>query len=575
MKGKKKLLLTSALSIVMCFCMIVGGTFALFTSESKVNVAVTSGKVEVNAVVQSLTTYSMDYDNAFDRITAAGQANFENGGVAIWDELNGSSLTLSKITPGDKAEIVILVENNSNVNVIYKADLKKDTSLDENGEPKDDSLFDALFINYYTCDGNQAEGSEQWEQVGYAMYGYDNLNGYGGSVWSELASSQNGTQNVEKVKIEIEFPNGNNETDNLYQNCGVSLLYSVQVLQGNAPIPANEYITTDDGLTISGDGTLVAVEEGTQEVVIPSNVTSISSRSFSECRDTLQTVTISESVTEIGQGTFSMCSALETVEIPASVTTIGNSAFWNCTSLETVTIADDSQITTIPSQAFEGCENLTEVNLPDTVTTIGNSAFSGTSLESFDFTNIETVGKNAFYSTNLTQVEIPAGVTTIGNSAFSGCENLTTFTIAEDSTASIGEYVLVNTKVEEITIPENVTLVAGAFRQVYNLKHVVFEGEVTVIKDFTFADCKEIETITFKANTTIPEIKAGGHAGSNANGTSAFRGLDAVTFIIPNCTDSRLDANGTYVMEKVGYEFKIGSTLYEYYTTITVVKSLA
>ena len=48
---KKKVLLTSILSIVMCLSLIAGATFALFTSESKVNIAVTSGNVEVVAYV--------------------------------------------------------------------------------------------------------------------------------------------------------------------------------------------------------------------------------------------------------------------------------------------------------------------------------------------------------------------------------------------------------------------------------------------------------------------------------------------------------------------------------------------
>ena len=39
----KKKLLSSLLSLVLCFTLVVGSTYALFTSESKVNVAVTAG----------------------------------------------------------------------------------------------------------------------------------------------------------------------------------------------------------------------------------------------------------------------------------------------------------------------------------------------------------------------------------------------------------------------------------------------------------------------------------------------------------------------------------------------------
>ena len=44
---RKNFIVSSILTIAMCVSMIVGSTFALFTSESKVNIAVSSGKVEV------------------------------------------------------------------------------------------------------------------------------------------------------------------------------------------------------------------------------------------------------------------------------------------------------------------------------------------------------------------------------------------------------------------------------------------------------------------------------------------------------------------------------------------------
>ena len=57
---KNKVLLTSILSISSCASLITGATFALFTSESKVNIAVTSGKVDVKATIDetSVETYS-------------------------------------------------------------------------------------------------------------------------------------------------------------------------------------------------------------------------------------------------------------------------------------------------------------------------------------------------------------------------------------------------------------------------------------------------------------------------------------------------------------------------------------
>ena len=44
---KKKVLLSSIATIALCFCLITGSTFALFTDTTEFNVAVTSGDVEI------------------------------------------------------------------------------------------------------------------------------------------------------------------------------------------------------------------------------------------------------------------------------------------------------------------------------------------------------------------------------------------------------------------------------------------------------------------------------------------------------------------------------------------------
>ncbi len=59
---KRRVLVMSLLTIALCFSLIFGATYALFTSESKVNIAVTSGKVNVEASVENLKIYSLDVE---------------------------------------------------------------------------------------------------------------------------------------------------------------------------------------------------------------------------------------------------------------------------------------------------------------------------------------------------------------------------------------------------------------------------------------------------------------------------------------------------------------------------------
>ena len=51
-----------------------------------------------------------------------------------------------------------------------------------------------------------------------------------------------------------------------------------------------------------------------------------------------QTVTISDSVTSIGNNAFASCTVLQSLTIPDSVTSIGNELLYLCTALHTVTI---------------------------------------------------------------------------------------------------------------------------------------------------------------------------------------------------------------------------------------------
>ena len=57
---KSRTFLSTVLGIALCASLIAGATFAIFTGESSVNIAVTSGKVNVTATVDNLKLYSLD-----------------------------------------------------------------------------------------------------------------------------------------------------------------------------------------------------------------------------------------------------------------------------------------------------------------------------------------------------------------------------------------------------------------------------------------------------------------------------------------------------------------------------------
>ena len=111
------------------------------------------------------------------------------------------------------------------------------------------------------------------------------------------------------------------------------------------------------------------------------------------------------------------------------VTVIDPVAFYNNSAVTSVTIPDS--VTAIPDYAFGFCSQLTNISIPNSVTFIGFSAFNScTSLESITLpSSLSTIQSYAFYNCgNLKTIRIPVSVTSIGNCAFDVCPSLMTVT---------------------------------------------------------------------------------------------------------------------------------------------------
>ena len=108
-------------------------------------------------------------------------------------------------------------------------------------------------------------------------------------------------------------------------------------------------------------------------------VVGIKGRVFDSCTS-LQQVTFSKNLTQIGEEAFWGCTNLKKIVFlgnDTEGTNIGEYAFGKCTALQDVTLRD---YITIGNGAFSGCKALTQITLPDSVH-LGIGAFSGTSLK--------------------------------------------------------------------------------------------------------------------------------------------------------------------------------------------------
>lgn len=137
-------------------------------------------------------------------------------------------------------------------------------------------------------------------------------------------------------------------------------------------------------------------------------------------------VEVPASINQIGDYTFSGFTGLTSVTIPNSITQIGNGAFYNCSGLTELTLPNS--ITEIGKFTFYNCKGLTEVTLPNSITEIGEYAFSLCEglTELIIPGSVVKIGRQAFYFCgSLTSVSIPNSVQEIGENAFGYCFKLT------------------------------------------------------------------------------------------------------------------------------------------------------
>ena len=295
--------------------------------------------------------------------------------------------------------------------------------------------------------------------------------------------------------------------------------------------------------------------------------------------ESLSSLTIGNSVTDIGNSAFKGCSGLTSVTLPNSVTSIGDFAFTSCSGLtepvynsnifaQLPTSYEGSYIipqgiTSVVGSAFSGCSGLTSITIPESVTDIARYTFYGCSgLTSITIPNsVTSIGVHAFSGcSGLTSITIPNSVTSIGSMAFFGCSGLTSIVVdkgnsiyysPENSNAiikkdeqtlivgctktiipygvkSIGSSAFQNCSgLTSITIPNSVTSIgSSAFSGCSGLTSITIPNSVTSIGTFAFYGCSGLTSITIPNSVT-------------SIGSSAFENCKGLTSItIPNSVTS-------------------------------------
>ena len=272
------------------------------------------------------------------------------------------------------------------------------------------------------------------------------------------------------------------------------------------------YVENEDGVsihyvTVGSDSVNVARADYSGDVTIPATVTyndavykviGISSWGFAQCKE-LNSLTISEGITCIGDYTFEDCWNLKSVTLPEGFTTIGVHAFNRCTSLASITIP--ASVTSLGGGLFCDCTGLGSITVdPD------NNYYCSENDVLYNKEKTRLICCPASLQGTFT---IPASVESMSDFAFNNCSSFEAIEVEEGNEHFASQdgalfdkamTLLISCpggKSGEYAIPDGVSRSSGfAFWGCTHLTSIVFPSSVSSIGNFSFKDCCSLESIT-------------------------------------------------------------------------------
>ena len=181
------------------------------------------------------------------------------------------------------------------------------------------------------------------------------------------------------------------------------------------------------------------------------------------------TILFDKPISKVGDEAFCDCLTLKSITIPDSVTELGGWAFFGCFYLEEATLSN--RLRTIGDAVFSSCSTLSSITLPQSLDYVGDSAFYGCSGMWGYFGKYASEDNRCLVVDNVLRHFAPKGL-------------------------------------DEYTIPNGITTIAhDAFYESLRLKKVTIPQSVTSIEEYAFYYCESLKTVHCKP-TTPPSLGA-------------------------------------------------------------------
>ena len=236
-----------------------------------------------------------------------------------------------------------------------------------------------------------------------------------------------------------------------------------------------------------------------------------------ECRrnSIVQKVKIlSTQITDIPEGAFGECSALESINLPENLTTIQNSAFIWCKNLWDAVLP--STLKSIGGQTFDGCPLTPEYTIPASMEEIGNNAFNSSGITNLIIEDCDkplTIGGGSNTSNTLfgSMFKEPATVyvgrdiiAPEGKGPFQFAGNIKNVTYGPKVTKLNNKEAWRNTSIQNVTIKSTAvtTIPEYAFSESSALETVVLPASITAVNNSAFWCDRKL--VQIYANPVVP-----------------------------------------------------------------------